>query len=596
MSALTRTATCRALQSRDLATDEPVSPAQLAERVSWAAELVAEVAQSTLDAHWDGDAVHAISGAKLPSGRRTPKFGYKAAAALWGWTALPAGIYASSRIVWMAMELAARQLRSAQYRADAVFHVLRGNDDLVGDPVTARNTRRQVGRYLDSHRALPVNLFALEPDAPRAPQQLVLAASDSQYSSCDTLPLYQMARCTLLLPLCPRPARRAEWTQVEVLYRVPPRYLEGDLRPPALRVQDDLVRIDLPVAWEGPRLLPDSGICLSGDWGTNRLMTACIVRRSTELDGLPWVDGRPLLFDPSKLCSKSLRLTKEREALRKKLDHLSKLHEGRATQALADQMEDLQASSHHLNQKQQHLHDQLAGLCASWMVHQALAAGASMIALEDLKTLEHRGLGKKNNARVSMALRGQVYRAVEEAAALWGIQVIPVNARGTSSYCSRCDAKVRHLKYPGGPTGHNWMSCPQCGHQGPRDLPAAEKVGQRALAPKTKKVRRRATPKKLLVPSPKPSREKAGPTPTRRRRPPSPSAPAGAAARQHLHGAATSPNRSAGPETQGSTPQSWSERSAQAALRAARLSYASRHSIRISPVRYRADAGGVLQA
>ena len=178
----------------------------------------------------------------------------------------------------------------------------------------------------------------------------------------------------------------------------------------------------------------------------------------------------------------------------------------------------LEAEVERLSARQTHLQDQVARLAVRWAVEQALAANCHTIALEDLKTLEHRGLGKKTNVRVFLAMRGKIAAAIEQAAELEGLRVVTVPAPGTSSFCSRCDSKVRHLTAPNGRDGHAWAVCTSCGHTADRDHLAAENVGCRAPAPKAGRVRHKKTSKKLLAPRPKPARQrgpKTGPTPKR---------------------------------------------------------------------------------
>jgi hypothetical protein len=177
-----------------------------------------------------------------------------------------------------------------------------------------------------------------------------------------------------------------------------------------------------------------------------------------------------------------------------------------------------EAEVERVSARQTHPRDQVARLAARWAVEQALAAGCHTIALEDLKTLEHRGLGKKTNVRVSLAMRGRIAAAIEQAAELEGPRVVKVPARGTSSLCSRRDGEVRHLTAPNGRDGHAWAIRASRGHNADRDHLAAENVGCRALAPKAGRVQHKKTKSKLLAPRPKPARcrgPKTGPTPKR---------------------------------------------------------------------------------
>jgi hypothetical protein len=147
---------------------------------------------------------------------------------------------------------------------------------------------------------------------------------------------------------------------------------------------------------------------------------------------------------------------------------------------------------------QSNLNEQIARLAARWLVEQALAAGCQAIALEDLKTLEHRGLGKRNNERCSLALRGKVADYTQQASKEAGLVVITVPARETSRVCPRCNHRFTHLRHPGGVRGHAWARCDNCGFSADRDHAAAENVGQRAIAPTASTLRRKPTSRRGL--------------------------------------------------------------------------------------------------
>ena len=596
MATLTRTATCRAGQAVDTATGELLTPAVLVERVGWLGGLVAEVAQSVLDTHWDRVSIEALTARTLPTGARTPLFAYKASAALWGWQPVPPDVYAVSRVVWMGMELAGRQLRSAGYRMAVVDQVVSGAESLAGDPVTVRNTRRQVGRFKDTHGRLPRDLFELAPASPAAPQMVPLAATDKQFSTLEPADGNASALLMLLLPLVPRPATQIDWSRVQIAVAVPPRYRAGRLRPPTLRVHGPHVRVDLPVEFPKPTLLPDNGVVLGVDWGVNRLLTATRVLADPTGVGAPSVDGRPLFFDPSPLLSKAARLGRERERVRAKRDAIERLLARRPDPALHAKLAVLDEQVARLSRKQSALNKQIPELAAVWLVEQAKAAGAHTIAVEDLRTLEHRGLGKRTNVRVSAAMRGRTRDAIANLCELEGLRLRDVTARGTSSFCSRCTTKVTHYTAPNGPAGHNWMRCPGCMHQAPRDLPAAENIGRRAAAPAASRVRHRRTKKTHLAPAPNPARgPKTGPTPKQATQ--TTRAARAYQARQRPGDAATSPHRSAGPRTQGSSiAQSWTEITCPSTRRVDSLRCAYRHTLRATPVKYRSRTLGVTPA
>jgi hypothetical protein len=306
-------------------------------------------------------------------------------------------------------------------------------------------------------------------------------------------------------------------------------------------------------------------------------------------DSRPAVDGRPLFFNPSSLLSKSRRLSGLREKARARIARYDQLLAGRPDPVLASKRAVLEAEVARINARQTHLQDQVARLAARWTVEQALAAGCDTIALEDLRTLEHRGLGKKTNVRVSLAMRGKIAAAIEQAAELEGLRAVKVPARGTSSFCSRCDGKVRHLTAPGGRHGHAWAQCTSCGHSADRDHLAAENVGCRALAPKAGRVRHKKTARKHLAPRPKPARarEKTGPTPKR------PATKTSARARRRAGRVVTPPlapvrgHRQAEPEPQGSHSQVRTQVSYPVQHPLDGLPRAHRRRLKATPILYR---------
>jgi IS605 OrfB family transposase len=138
--------------------------------------------------------------------------------------------------------------------------------------------------------------------------------------------------------------------------------------------------------------------------------------------------------------------------------------------------------------RRSHLNDALAWSAARWAADQALAARASVIYVEDLRTLESRSMGKSLNTRLSQAVRGQIVDRLRHVAAEHGIAVVTVPARGTSKNCPRCLAPLRHRKAPDQPAGPGWKwaVCPACGWQGDRDHGAWQRIAARGLTHQAK--------------------------------------------------------------------------------------------------------------
>jgi transposase len=87
--------------------------------------------------------------------------------------------------------------------------------------------------------------------------------------------------------------------------------------------------------------------------------------------------------------------------------------------------------------------DALAWSAARWTADQALTAGASVICVEDVRSMEARGMGRTLNTRLSQQVRGQNVERMRHLAAEAGIVVVTVPARNTSRHAapaasSRC--------------------------------------------------------------------------------------------------------------------------------------------------------------
>jgi hypothetical protein len=189
-------------------------------------------------------------------------------------------------------------------------------------------------------------------------------------------------------------------------------------------------------------------------------------------------------------------------------------------------------------------------------VDQAIAAGASVIYVEDLRSMEARGMGRTVNTRMSQAVRGRIVERMRHLAAEAGIAVVTVPAPNTSKYCPQCLVPLQHRKAPDRPTtpGWKWARCGSCHWQGDRDQGAWRRIAARGLTHQTKTVTDRTTGamrirtvvEKLeagavIAPAAKTRRDrsKTGPTrrhatrPTpRRRRTPSPTRPPGPAGKR----------------------------------------------------------------
>ncbi len=144
----------------------------------------------------------------------------------------------------------------------------------------------------------------------------------------------------------------------------------------------------------------------------------------------------------------------------------------------------------HVSDRRSNLNDALSWSAARWAVDQAIAAGATAIYVEDLRSMEARGMGRTLNTRLSQQVRGQIVDRMRHLAAEVGIAVVTVPARNTSRHCPRCLVPLRHRKAPDRPTtpGWKWALYPACGYQGDRDAGAWQRIAARGLTHQAKTV------------------------------------------------------------------------------------------------------------
>ncbi|MGW5673225.1 hypothetical protein, partial [Micromonospora sp. NPDC003776] len=86
----------------------------------------------------------------------------------------------------------------------------------------------------------------------------------------------------------------------------------------------------------------------------------------------------------------------------------------------------------HVSARRTNLNQALAWAAARWAVDQAIAAGATVIYVEDLRSMEAQGMGATLNTRLSQQVRGQIVDRMRHLAAETGIAVVGVPARNTS--------------------------------------------------------------------------------------------------------------------------------------------------------------------
>ncbi|MFE9656531.1 zinc ribbon domain-containing protein [Micromonospora sp. NPDC006431] len=569
-----RTACVRSLVRAgvDEETGGVLSQGVLVQRVGWCADLVAGMVGALISGHWNTADVEVLARGVDAGGRKLPSNAWMALRRL-GWTApTPEGVKVNDRIARMAQEQAGRALRSVKWRADVTAGVLAtwpaaprhrthaewehvrasipGGRHLPSSLIKGRT--RQVVKFRAGHGRLPVDVFELE-GVPKVPRMLLLAACDKQQATIErseTNPGRVLLR--LQLPTRPDPEAYRDWTWVECPIILPPTVPPGAvLHLPTLRVAGATVYADLAYSHPVPKgRRAGHSVALGVDWGVNTLLSAGALR--LHADGRITALGAGAQFRAAGVLAKQHRLRRLSERLYAKVDQYQRLAGGDERHQLVGKHAVLRDEIRHVSERRQNLNNALAWAAARWAVDQGIAARATVIYLEDLRSMEARGMGATLNTRLSQQVRGKIVDRMRHLAAEAGIAVVAVPARNTSKHCPQCLTPLRHRKAPDRPTvaGWKWARCPNqsCRWQGDRDHGAWRRIAARGLTHQAKTVTDKTSGQMVIrtvvdkleaaavvAPPAKNSREdrsKTGPTrhkPTRpaprRRRAPSPTRP-----------------------------------------------------------------------
>ncbi|GAP51183.1 basic proline-rich protein [Streptomyces azureus] len=557
-----------------------LSAAVLAQRVGWAADLVSGMAGELLAEHWNAADVDVLASGEDAGGRRLPSNAWMALRRL-GWTVAPAeGVRANDRIVRMAQEQAGRALRSAHWRAELTSAVLRTwpcdpgrrtpeEWDRVREAVPGgrylpssviRSRTRQITAFAGKHGRLPADVFELEAP-PRAARMLLLSACDGQQATIERGegdPQRGLLR--LQLPTRPDPRSYRDWTWVACPVTLPPTVPPGAvLHLPTLRLAGAKVRADLAYTHAVPKTSRTGHtVALGVDWGLNTLLSAGAARLHD--DGHITALGHGAQFRAAGVLARQYRLRRLSEHLHAKAAQYQRLIGADTQHELSGRHQVLQEEIRCVSERRSNLNDALAWAAARWAVDQAVAAHATVVYLEDLRSMEAGGMGRTHNTRMSQTVRGRIADRMRHLAAEAGIAVVTVPPRNTSRHCPRCLTLLRHRKAPDRPTapGWKWALCPDragCGWQGDRDHGAWQRITARGLTHQDKTVTDRTTgqmvihtvvdtfeTQAVITPTAQTSRadrSKTGPTrrkttchAPRRRRAPSPTGPSGPAGKR----------------------------------------------------------------
>jgi hypothetical protein len=368
----------------------------------------------------------------------------------------------NDRIVRMAQEQTGRALRSAKWRAevtagvlaawpadpakrtadewDAVRVAIPGGEYLPSSVIKGRT--RQITRFQATHGRMPRDVFELEP-APRVARMLLLAACDGQQATIERSP--QKPTGVLLrlqLPIRPDPHSYADWSWVACPITLPPTVPDrAVVHLPTLRIVGGKARADLAYTHAVPKAARSGhAVALGVDWGLNTLLSAGAAQLHP--DGVITALGSGAQYRAAGVMAKQHRLRRHGEKLHAKTDQYARLIAADDQHPLISKHQVITEEIQRVADRRSHLNDALAWSAARWAVDQAIAAGAGVIYLEDLRSMEARGMGRTQNTRLSQQVRGQIAERMRHLAAEQGIAVVanrpgtlPGTARTASHAC-----------------------------------------------------------------------------------------------------------------------------------------------------------------
>ncbi|SEE56001.1 Putative transposase DNA-binding domain-containing protein [Rhodococcus jostii] len=522
--------TTRAHAAVDDATGKPIGLDDVDTRVGWLLDLITAASGELVSRLWRPATSDVLAAGRDRQDRRLPAQGHVAAARL-GWNpSYPDGVYVPSRVSRVVTAQVMATLRTLAYRDTAITALSARFDPDTGvvapptehsDYVPSgflRGVRRQLAarsRRDGGAPAGPLRITEIQ-DPPQTSAMARLSAADRQ--------LAQLAVTghdlvlTVKLPTCPAPVGRAQWRSVRLTATIPA-HLHGraviDWHLPTLVLDHRGLLWRCAATELVPAADLNSATIAAGvDWSPTTLGAAAIAAENPE--GLV-SDYRGWTYDDRGLGIKLARLQAEGQLLHAKAARLTRLAATAPPEVRAELEEKIAVLDAHrtaVGAKRGKVNRELAFHFARQVTDYATAAGATVIAVEDLTTLETRGHGRVNNNRAAQSARRQAVAALAHTAAGVGITVVSVPARGSSAQCPGCDEPLSR------PGGYHTAWCSRCRVGGNRDHLAGVNLAKRALLGRNKVTRRRGQMPAVRVAEHAPvrrCRDKNGPTPRRPR-------------------------------------------------------------------------------
>jgi len=252
----------------------------------------------------------------------------------------------------------------------------------------------------------------------------------------------------LKVPCQPQPLKRAHWTWQEFILSVPdkiqPRIASpiSKLHPPTLRyitLKSGLTLPFLECTWsldqnyhQPPQPLRSERV-MATDLGVINLTASVICEAGSQL-------STPIFWSTSKnLLHKIEQLYHHIARLQRKLDRYPAnwFGQGKRRQELE-----------RLYRKLDRYREEILHLASNQLLETALRWQCSIIVLEDLRNYEPKKHCKKLSRKLSNWLRGALYDILSYKVKRFGIRIVRINPRWTSSYCPRCGGKGEKISDP----------------------------------------------------------------------------------------------------------------------------------------------------
>ncbi|MFD4432024.1 zinc ribbon domain-containing protein [Nocardia sp. NPDC058497] len=476
---------------------------------------------------WQPDTFDVLDAGLDSQDRKLPLQGHVAAARL-GWNpTYPGGIYAPSRVTRVVTSQAMATLRTLLYR-DTVIAALSARFDpetgAMAAPSTAaeyvpsgfaRGVVRQLtarARRADDAKTERLRITDVQ-RPPRTCAMARLSAADKQLAQVTVTDGVMVL--TVKLPTTATPTGRAQWRRVRLTAAIPAHLnirAVTEWHLPTLVLDHRGLLLRCAATEHVPAADLMSGTTAVGvDWSPSTLGAAGIATESP--DGLV-SDYQGWTYDDRGLGIKLARLQAEGQLLHRKAARLAALAATappRVRTELEAKIAVLDGHRTAVGAKRRNLNRELAFHFGRAVTNYAAAAGAKVIAVEDLTTLETRGHGRVNNNRAAQSARGKAVEALTHTAAGVGVVVVSVPARGSSALCPGCDEPLSR------PGGYHRAWCVRCEVGGNRDHVAGVNLAKRALLGRGKAVRKRGRNPEVRVIEHAPvrrCRDKTSPTPS----------------------------------------------------------------------------------